>query len=216
MTAQLDRALVELRLYFADEIASGEITRIGTQGDCRRKNHTDDGPYSEHAWPGGNAADVHVKVHNGKVGDRIAAWMRSRPDLWSEVFWKIFLHEDHVHGTANPRMNYDNEQIPPCAEPEGGDEMDISRKDKADEGIKELTPYMDQLRASGAMTKDTQPGGVTFNDELAKFLVVHIEAVLQEFERTLVERYNLGSPPIVELTAPVRVEGAITGTITPQ
>jgi hypothetical protein len=55
--------------------------------------------------------------------------MRSRPDLWSEVFWQVFAHFDHVHGTANPRMNFDNQQIPPCAggvtPPTGEDDMDF-------------------------------------------------------------------------------------------
>lgn len=126
MTAELDRGLVELRVEFVDEIADGRITRIGTYGGCRRKNHRPGAPYSEHAWPGGNAADVHVA--DNETGDRVAAWMRSRPDLWAEVFWEIPLHWDHVHGTANPRRNYDNEQIPPCA---GGPEDPMTMSEDA-------------------------------------------------------------------------------------
>lgn len=113
MTPELERALDDLRTEFP----SG-IVRIGIT-NCRRKNHKDDAPWSEHAWS--NAADVHVTNGSAatgkakKLGDEIAAYMRSRPDLWSEVFWQIPLHYNHVHGTANPRRNPDNEQIPPCA-----------------------------------------------------------------------------------------------------
>lgn len=120
MTFELDRALDALKVEFATEIAAGEITHIGTF-NCRRKNHKPEAPWSEHSWP--NAADIHVKTKDGPVGDRLAAWMRSRPDLWSEVFWKIALHHDHVHGTAAPRRNFDNTQVPPCA---GGPEEDMS------------------------------------------------------------------------------------------
>jgi hypothetical protein len=120
MTAELDRGLAALKVEFADEIASGQITHLGTF-NCRRKNNTANGPWSEHAWP--NAVDVHVKTN--AVGDRVAAWMRAHPELWSEVFWEVPLHWDHVHGTANPRRNFDNKQVPPCAggPPDEEDEM---------------------------------------------------------------------------------------------
>lgn len=134
MTAQLDRALDALREEFAAEIRSGLIVHLGTY-NCRTKNNDPDGPWSEHAWP--NAADVMLKRIKGtrtptpeakKVGYRVAAWMRAHPELWSEVFWQIAAHFDHVHGTATPRRNYDNKQVPPCAggptdpDPDPGDE----------------------------------------------------------------------------------------------
>lgn len=122
MTAELDRALDTLHQEFESEIRTDKITHIGIY-NCRRKNHSPTAPWSEHAWP--NAADVHVA--DNATGDRVAAWMRSRPDLWSEVYWEIALHWDHVHGTANPRRNYDNQQVPPCAggapDPPPEDEM---------------------------------------------------------------------------------------------
>jgi hypothetical protein len=114
MTPELSKALAELKAHFAVEIANGDIRHLGTY-NCRRKNNTTDGPWSEHAWP--NAVDVMIRDFTGRkaLGDRIAAWMRARTDLWSEVFWQIFAHYDHVHGTARPRRNFDNKQIPPCA-----------------------------------------------------------------------------------------------------
>jgi hypothetical protein len=52
--------------------------------------------------------------------------MRRRPDLWSETFWQIAAHYDHVHGTATPRRNPDNKQVPPCAGgPGNGDDDDM-------------------------------------------------------------------------------------------
>lgn len=112
MTTELRRALDDLTTRFPTGIIHIGIT------NCRRKNHSLTSPWSEHSW--GNAADLHVSVGTAtgkakKLGDQIAAYMRSRPDLWSEVFWQIDLHYDHVHGTANPRRNPDNKQTPPCA-----------------------------------------------------------------------------------------------------
>lgn len=74
----------------------------------------------------GNAADIMLRNWPGRkaLGDRIAAYMRSRPDLWSEVYWQIAAHYDHVHGTANPRRNPDNQQTPPCAGGGGDDDVE--------------------------------------------------------------------------------------------
>lgn len=128
MTAELDRGVAALRIRFASEIASGAISHLGTF-NCRRKNNTTDGPWSEHAWP--NAVDVMLKAGPTRkpTGDKVAAWMRSRPDLWSEVFWLIEFHLDHVHGTAHPRRNYDDQQVPLCAG--GDDDMPLSDEDIA-------------------------------------------------------------------------------------
>lgn len=118
MTPELDIALTALRVEFAAEITSGQIVHLGFS-NCRRKNNQKTGPWSEHSWE--NAVDVMLKAgHDHKaldkpLGDRIAKWMRSHPELWSEVFWQIASHFDHVHGTANPRRNPDNKRIPPCA-----------------------------------------------------------------------------------------------------
>jgi len=121
MTAALDRGVAALRKEFAKELANGLITHLGTT-NCRTKNNKPGGPWSEHAWP--NAVDVMLKRIPGTqipsplaraAGDRVAKWMRAHPELWSEVFWQVAAHYDHVHGTAKPRQNYDNKQIPPCA-----------------------------------------------------------------------------------------------------
>ena len=126
-TPELGKAMVALRKAFASEISTGVISSLGTY-NCRRKNNTSDGPWSEHAWP--NAVDVMLKRIPGTAtptaeakaaGYRIARWMKDHPELWSEVFWQVAAHFDHVHGTAHPRRNYDNEQIPPCAG--GGEDM---------------------------------------------------------------------------------------------
>ena len=114
MTAELDRGLAALRQQFAAEITNKNIIHLGIT-NCRRKNNTTTGPWSEHAWP--NAVDVMMRDWAGRrtLGDQIAAWMRAHPEFWSEVFWQVAAHFDHVHGTANPRKNFDNKQIPPCA-----------------------------------------------------------------------------------------------------
>lgn len=130
MTVELDRGITALRTEFKTEIDAGLIYHLGIT-NCRRKNNRPSAPWSEHAWP--NAVDVMIRNFPGRqaLGDRIARWMRSRPDLWSEVFWWIQAHFDHVHGTANPRRNYDNQQVPACApsltrqptDPNKGDDM---------------------------------------------------------------------------------------------
>lgn len=76
----------------------------------------------------------------------------------------------------------------------------VSRRDKADEGIEALAPYMQKMRAMGAMTSSTDPGGVAFNDEVAKFILEHAEA----FEAYLVQKYSLkGLAPGTVFTAQV-------------
>ena len=135
MTAQLTTAMAALRKEFQPEITNGLIVHLGTT-NCRRKNNTETGPWSEHAWP--NAVDVMLKRIPGTasptpeakaLGYRIAKWMRTNPQLWSEVFWQVAAHFDHVHGTATPRANFDNKQVPPCAggpPDDGDDEMSSS------------------------------------------------------------------------------------------
>lgn len=159
MTAQLDRGLAALRKEFAAEIASGLIVHLGTT-NCRTKNNKPDGPWSEHAWP--NAVDVMLKRIKGtrtptpeakKVGDRVAAWMRAHPELWSEVFWQVAAHYDHPHGTATPRRNYDNKQIPPCAggpdepDPDPGDEEEMTPEQEAklDKALALLTKLPNEI-----------------------------------------------------------------------
>lgn len=114
MTTELARLLVEIRSVYTPEIASGAIWHFGTF-NCRRKNNTANGPWSEHAWP--NAVDIMLTTGPSRkpLGDRIAAWAHARPDLVSETFWWVTFHYDHVHLTAAPRRNFDNKQVPPCA-----------------------------------------------------------------------------------------------------
>lgn len=122
MTPQLVAGIAALKVEFAPEFARGEIVHLGVT-NCRRKNNLPNSAWSEHSWS--NAVDVMLKDWPGRkaLGDRIAKWMRSRPDLWSEVFWWVASHYDHVHGTAKPRRNYNNKQIPPCAGGGDDDEM---------------------------------------------------------------------------------------------
>lgn len=122
MTPELARLLEDLREEFAADIARGDIRSLGTF-NCRRKNNTATGPWSEHAWP--NAVDVMLANNTRRkaVGDRVAAWARRYGA--AEVFWQIALHYDHVHITANPRRNYDNRQVPPCAGGKDVDEMEL-------------------------------------------------------------------------------------------
>jgi hypothetical protein len=94
-----------------------------------------------------------------RVGDRVAAWMRSHPELWSEVFWQIALHYNHVHGTANPRRNYDNKQTPPCAGGNGDDD-DMSDFVKAEQENLNAAGFTDargrKLTVDGVIGPNTQ------------------------------------------------------------
>ena len=123
MTPELNEGINALVKEFAAEIANGDIVHLGIT-NCRYKNNNPDDGWSEHAWS--NAVDVMLRNWPGRkaLGDRIAKWMRAHPELWSEVFWQIAAHFDHVHGTANPRRSV-NGAIPPCAggPPGGGDDM---------------------------------------------------------------------------------------------
>ena len=63
-------------------------------------------------------------------------------------------------------------------------DMAISRDAKADEGLGSLKANFKELKDAGVFTSATQPGGVTFNDEFATFLL--------RFEDHIVEKYGLG------------------------
>ncbi len=68
------------------------------------------------------------------------------------------------------------------------DEM-VTRNDKADEGLNSLRANFEELKAAGVFTSATQPGGVTFNDEFATFLL--------RFEDHIVQKYDLLAENIV-------------------
>lgn len=124
MTPELTRFDTAARKAFPGEFASGAIFNLGVF-NCRRKNNTANGPYSEHSWS--NAKDYGIKNWDtpagNALGDRFAKWARSS-GLASEVFWEVAQHFNHVHVTATPRKNYDNKQIPPCALPPEDDDME--------------------------------------------------------------------------------------------
>jgi hypothetical protein len=143
MTPELKAALDDLQAALPNEFA--QVVHVGVT-NCRHKNNDDDQPWSEHAWS--NAADLMLTTGapatgSAKLaGDRLAAYMRSRPDLWSEVFWQIAAHYNHPHGTAAPRKNFDNEQIPPCA---GEEDNDMAILTDAEQ--KELQEFLANLKA---------------------------------------------------------------------
>jgi len=59
----------------------------------------------------------------------------------------------------------------------------VTRNDKADEGLGSLKLNFEELKAAGVFSSATQPGGITFNDEFATFLL--------RFEDLIVAKYNL-------------------------
>ena len=66
----------------------------------------------------------------------------------------------------------------------------VTRNDKADDGMSALKGNFDELIDAGVFSASTQPGGVTFNDEFATFLL--------RFEDHIVRKYKLGhrhAPP---------------------
>ena len=141
MTPELKKFIDALRVQFKRYFDSGEIYHLGIT-NCRTKNNKPGGAWSEHAWS--NAVDIMLATIDGKPGDEIAAWARSRPDLASEVFWKVYAHHNHVHVTANPRRNYDNKQVPPCAG--GGDEL--ARLTDAEQT--ELHKFLEYIKGAGS------------------------------------------------------------------
>lgn len=82
---------------------------------------------------------------------------------------------------------HDQIDCPPSALAEGidwstveGADMAISRGSKADDGIPSLRDNYDRMVELGVFSEHTQPGGVTFNDELATFLVRFAQAIAPE------------------------------------
>ena len=69
----------------------------------------------------------------------------------------------------------------------------VTRNDKADEGLGSLKNNFEELKAAGVFSSATQPGGITFNDEFATFLL--------RFEDHIVGKYNLGQ----DITIPLNV-----------
>lgn len=210
MTPQLTRAMAALRREFAAEIEAGLIVHLGTT-NCRRKNNKPGAPWSEHSWP--NAVDVMLKRIPGTrtptpgataVGYRVAAWMRAHPELWAEVYWQVAGHYDHVHGTAAPRMNHDNKQVPPCAgpTPTGGGEGGPKIQEEADLAIltddeqRELQKFLEALAEVGSnvrfvpgLIKDMRKNIIT-RDELTAALADlpangSTEATIAEIRRRL-------------------------------
>lgn len=60
----------------------------------------------------------------------------------------------------------------------------VDRNSKADDGLPSLRPNFDEMVAAGVFSAATQPGGVTFNDEFATFLI--------RFENYIKAKYGLG------------------------
>ncbi len=101
-------------------------------------------------------------------------------------YGRIISHAEHTRRKVDPRWNGSNrtaiEQIRDSVEK--GEDMSVSRSDKADDGLSRLAPNFDEMVAAGVFTAGTQPGGITFNDELGTFLL--------RFEDYIVDKYSLG------------------------
>lgn len=78
-------------------------------------------------------------------------------------------HEDHIHvgmtWTAARTMTADT--IRNILQ---GEDMNIDRNAKADDGLPIHAPAVKKAIKAGAFSEHTQPGGVAFNDEIATFL----------------------------------------------
>lgn len=165
------------------------VNRVGIT-NCRRIGSGQ--TYSQHSWS--NALDIHFTSSFSipATGAALAAGNRMRDKLREafdddlyELIWQAPSHWEHIHVSTYPR----GWLTPPCA---GGaqrirfrdgtvqdapfpltikEEDMVSRSDKADEGVVSLKPNFDEMVNLGVMSRFTQPGGVTFNDELATFLV---------------------------------------------
>ncbi len=87
-------------------------------------------------------------------------------------------HWSHIHLSVLKSNQNDNR---PWTITEG-EEM-VTRNDKADDGLGSLKNNFEELKAAGVFSSATQPGGITFNDEFATFLL--------RFEDHIVEKYRL-------------------------
>lgn len=89
-------------------------------------------------------------------------------------------HRNHVHFSM---MHLNQGDTRPWDIGEGGEDM-VTRKDKADNGLFSLAINFQELKDAGVFSDATQPGGITFNDEFATFLL--------RFEDYIVRKYALG------------------------
>jgi hypothetical protein len=188
-----------------DEIEAAYPDRHAGDGTVASKTHDQNSPNSDHrpypyTGPGTvNAVDVgEVTEDDGLVlfsalaeakDNRFRYAIHEGKSLWGEPhngFPAYTLqpytgpnpHSDHVHVSVR-RANQGD------ARPwhlELGDQM-VTRNDKADDGLPGLAAGFKKLIAAGVFTADTQPGGVTFNDELGAFLL--------RFESYLNGKYDL-------------------------
>lgn len=108
-------------------------------------------------------------------------WNRVRYDAKTprgRVYTGLVPHKDHIHfeqvSSLAASLTYSDIE-----------EIMVTRDSKADDGSPTFAAQLAKMIEAGVMTTHTQPGGVTFNDELAVFL--------DRFEKHLVNTYGLGA-----------------------
>ncbi len=183
-------------VYDYIKLEYSEITKIGVT-NCRKISGSQ--TYSQHSWS--NALDI--MTYDRALQDEIAADLRTfGPDVLRNMLTYKYnsAHNSHVHVDFWPK----GWLAPPCMEADlrikyaDGtvttnapfpltilEEELITRQDKADEGNPDLKANYTEMMQAGVFSAATQPGGITFNDEFATFLV--------RFEDYIVEKYKLGS-----------------------
>jgi hypothetical protein len=176
-------------------------------GTVASKGHDEQSPNSDHrprpftATTGAIVRGIDVGETTDQVGRRIVdAIVESRDprvmyiiyerrSIWAEPHngylaweWQPYTglapHTGHFHLSSRRTAEADNDTRPWSIEM-------VTRATKADDGLATLKPSYDAMRRAGVFTSNTQPGGVTFNDEEA--------AVLLRFEAYLKSKYGFGA-----------------------
>ena len=106
---------------------------------------------------------------------------------------RLLGHKEWTRRKVDPKWGGQGNPMPDIRSDTEGRMTMVTRNDKADEGLGSLKNNFEELKAAGVFSSATQPGGITFNDEFATFLL--------RFEDHIVGKYNLGQ----DITIPLNV-----------
>lgn len=192
----------------ARQISEAHPTGQAGDGTVASRRHDETSPNSDHRPSPHDERDdaivraIDVGETTDEIGRRIVdALVGSRDSriryiiyegrsIWSEPHNGYLPWEWQPYGGPAPHSHHFHLSIRRTAEADNDtstwriDPM-VRRTDKADDGLETLKPNYDAMRNRGVFTASTQPGGVTFNDEFATFLLRQ--------EAYMVAKYGLGT-----------------------
>ena len=143
----------------------------------------------------GNPYFIDIEVqHRGDGGPinspQYASLIATNVVLLAHYDWdprtRLIGHREWTRRKPDPKWNgISNPMHTIRLDTEGGEDM-VTRSSKADDGNPILANNYQEMLTAGVFSSATQPGGVTFNDEFATFLL--------RFEDHIVAKYNLNRP----------------------